>query len=98
MIYYLKFPTEATFLDACEQAGLVTEEGIRTSGHDIALDVIGTVYKPTGKTLTVDGQPTPEMAPVDGYHANLMVMGEFDMSAFEAFVIDAPNSPARVFA
>lgn len=98
MIYFLKFPNKAAFLDACEQAGLVTADGLRTSGHDIALDVIGTVYKPTCKTLTVDGEPTPEMAPVDGFHANLMVMGEFDMSAFDAFVIDAPNSPARVFA
>ena len=36
-----------------------------------AVDVIGTIYKPTGKMLTTDEGEMPEMAPVEGWHANV---------------------------
>ena len=36
-----------------------------------AVDVIGTIYKPTGKMLTTDEGEVPEMAPVEGWHVNV---------------------------
>ena len=38
-----------------------------------AIDVIGTIYKPTGKMLKAKKgeEPAPEMAPVEGWHANV---------------------------
>ena len=40
-----------------------------------AVDVIGTIYKPTGKMLPAEdgsGDAVEEMAPVEGWHANLL--------------------------
>ena len=54
----------------------VDEEGVETQTpdgdvylvahtHDYAIDVVGTIYEPTGETLTDDeGVAYPEMAPV----------------------------------
>ncbi len=36
-----------------------------------AIDVIGTIYKPTGKMLTTEEGEVPEMAPLEGWHANV---------------------------
>ena len=36
-----------------------------------AVDVIGTIYKPTGKMLQTDEGEVPEMAPVEGWHVNV---------------------------
>ena len=36
-----------------------------------AVDVIGVIYKPTGKLLTTEEGEVPEMAPVEGWHANV---------------------------
>jgi hypothetical protein len=36
-----------------------------------AVDVIGVIYKPTGKLLTTEEGEVPEMASVEGWHANV---------------------------
>jgi len=36
-----------------------------------AVDVIGTIFKPTGKMLKTDEGEVPEMAPLDGWHVNV---------------------------
>ena len=60
----------------------------------IALDVIGTIYKPTGETLTdEEGFEYPEMAAIDGYHANLIADDAEDLPT-----IDEPATPYRVWA
>lgn len=60
----------------------------------VALDVIGTIYEPTGNTLTDDeGNEYPEMAPIPGYHANLIAD-----SAAGLPTITPPSSPYRVWA
>ena len=60
-----------------------------------AIDVIGTIYKPTGKTLTTDEGPVPEMAPVPGFHAN--VRHTEDAPELAAFQV-TPQSPVRGWA
>ena len=61
----------------------------------LALDVIGLIYKPTGNMLTDDeGVEYPEMAPIEGWHANLITAEEVD----DLPVIVPPATPYRVFA
>jgi hypothetical protein len=60
-----------------------------------ALDIIGSIWKPTGETvLDSEGNEMPEMAPIDGYHANMMASDGITGDA----VIDEPSSPYRVWA
>lgn len=61
------------------------------------LDVIGTIYRPTGETQEIDGMSVPVMAPLDGFHANLR--GELTPTQEQALpLIDKPNHPHRVWA
>lgn len=75
------------------------EDGFRLA-DGIALDVIGTIYKPTGKTLTVDGMEVPEMAPIAGYHANLIgdLSAEQVAALGDVLLPEPPANPYRVFA
>jgi len=91
---------------------VVDEEGVETQTpdgdpylvahtHDYAIDVVGTIYEPTGETLTDDeGVAYPAMAPVDGWHVNIRLVGDAMRETVEA--LDAshgvtPNSPSRVW-
>ena len=61
----------------------------------VALDVIGTIYKPSGNMLTdAEGFEYPEMLPIDGFHANLIA--EEGIEGLPEIV--APNTPYRVWA
>ena len=60
-----------------------------------AVDVIGTIYKPTGKMLTTEEGEVPEMAPVEGWHANVRHNAEAsELVAHQIF----PQSPVRGWA
>jgi hypothetical protein len=69
-----------------------------------ALDIIGSIYAPTGNTLTdEEGVEYPEMAAIDGFHANLKA--EFDLDEEGNVVIpdglptiEAPSTPYRKWA
>lgn len=87
----------------------VTDKVLREKGVDCytethSLDIIGTIYKETGNTLTsepdIDGNTFeyPEMLPIDGYHANLILHGETLPHQLSEFVIEAPSRPYRKFA
>lgn len=98
---FLKAPNADALYAALEAAGVVTQDetGWRvTDNHRFALDVIGVIYRPTGKMLTTDEGETPEMAPLPGWHANLRVMGEFDAETLADLAIDVPKNPARGWA
>lgn len=59
-------------------------------------DIIGVIFKPTGNTLTDDeGVEYPEMAPLEGFHAN--VRAEAPVEALEAYRV-YPENPVRVWA
>jgi hypothetical protein len=60
-----------------------------------AIDVIGTIYKPTGKMLTNEEGDYPEMAAVSGYHAN--VRHTAPAPELEPFAV-VPTSPVRGWA
>lgn len=60
-----------------------------------ALDIIGTIYKPTGVMLTDDeGFDYPEMQALDGFHANLKA----DAGITGLPTIEAPATPYRKWA
>ena len=86
----------------------VTEDVIREAGTNYytathSLDVIGVIHVETGNMLTGEGPDGdtfeyPEMAPIDGWHANLLLHGEELPASLEPFVIEAPSTPHRKFA
>jgi len=77
------------------------EPYLATHSHAYAIDVVGTLHEPTGTMLTDDeGNEYPEMAPVDGWHINIRLVGDAKRETVEA--LDAthgvtPNSPSRVW-
>jgi hypothetical protein len=68
------------------------------------LDIIGQIHVETGEMIEVpesDEQGAheyPETAPIDGWHANLLLHGEEMPSELDPFVIEEPNAPVRRFA
>lgn len=60
-----------------------------------AVDVIGTIYAPTGKMLEIEDGDTPEMAPISGWHVNVRHTAE--MPELQAWVV-TPKTPVRVWA
>ena len=102
---------ETEYVTTVDEEGVetVTEEVLREAGTEYytathSLDVIGIIYAETGNTLTSepneDGDTFeyPETAPIDGYHANLLLHGEELPEALAGFVIEAPATPIRKFA
>jgi hypothetical protein len=64
----------------------------------INLDIIGTIYKPTGhKVLDNNGYQIDEFKPLDGCHAN--IRGNLTLEQQAALpLIEAPATPYRVWA
>ena len=56
-----------------------------------AVDVVGTIHRPTGNMLEDD---VPEMVALPGFHINL----SDTVTGFAQFEIEPPATPARVFA
>ena len=97
--FYLKAPDEKSLFNALEAAGLLSEDGrpLLSSQHH-ALDIIGTIYEPTGETFVDEetGEEYPVTQAVEGYHAN--VRAETLPESLQQFVIPAPSAPVRVWA
>jgi hypothetical protein len=95
---YLKFTDEAE-----ANAALFTEQ---TNVQDdvvetvlvpkyAAVDVIGVLYAPTGKTIHNEELSYAEMAPIDGWHVNVRHTEEApELEAFRVF----PQTPSRMWA
>lgn len=59
----------------------------------VAVDVIGTIHRPTGQIVQTPEGDVPEMAELPGYHINL----SDSVPGLEPFEIEQPSTPARVF-
>jgi hypothetical protein len=97
--YYLKFQNQAeleSVLVATDLADVQDEQFVPKTN----LDVIGLIYKPTGKVLkTEDGFDYPEQAAVEGWHANLKAeLSEDQETALSEFLVTEPATPARKWA
>lgn len=92
--YFLKFADEAEAIQ--NLAAFRQDDQWLTYKDGANLDVVGTIYKPTGVTLTdAEGMQYPEMAPLAGFHVNV-IADAFD-EALQPYVV-VPTNPVRVFA
>lgn len=88
--YFLKFADEAA-----ADAVLFEGEGEERRPLYAAIDVIGTIYEPTGNVLQSDEGEVPEMAPIDGWHVNVRHTAEAaDLEQYRVF----PGTPQRLWA
>lgn len=95
---YLKADSEPELTSALMAAGFIADEESGALYHpDAALDVIGTIYQPTGETTLVDGQEVPVTAPVSGYHVNVRTTSDELATALDA-QRTYPVTPVRVWA
>jgi hypothetical protein len=61
----------------------------------LAIDLIGTIYKPTGKMLKSDEGDVPEMTPLNGYHVNVRLLNDApELEPYRVF----PENPVRGWA
>ena len=105
--WFVKADSRDALLTALDGTDIVSEdeEGnkILHSTKAIGVDEVGTIYAPTGNTLTDDeGNEYPEIAPVTGYHLNLRKMRDEADSIITILedaklTIDAPSTPFRKF-
>jgi hypothetical protein len=101
--YCLKFDSEAEAravlyriegaVEADPENGVEAQEGYEVANYD-AIDMIGVICKPTGQIINTTEGDVPEMAPVDGYHANVRVLKE--AQELEAYRVH-PVTPERVW-
>ena len=99
---FFKFPDIETAFSLAKQHGLTTinennEEILIRFSHTHSIDVVGTLYTPTGIMLTSDdGMLYPEMQEVDGWHINVRTEQNIpdEFLPYEIF----PSSPSRDFA
>lgn len=92
--YFLKFEDE-TLADAVLFDMVHDGEGYTKQPRYAAIDVIGTIYEPTGKMLTTDEGEVPEMAAIDGWHVNVRHNAEApELAAWQV----SPQTPARMWA
>lgn len=95
---YLKAGSKSAMTTALKAAGFIQDAESGALYHpDAALDVIGTIYQPTGETTMVDGQEVPVTAPVSGYHVNVRTTPE-ELAAALAALRTYPVTPVRVWA
>lgn len=99
--FYLKFPDQQTaeaLLFADVEPVTFNESGVdvtqRKLRYDMALDVIGTIYKPTGEMLLGEDGEYPAMAPIDGWHVNVRGPEALELNPY---VIEV-KTPARAWA
>lgn len=86
MDYYLRANTESVLWDKLVEVGAAVANHVKDANGQIvettysantgyAIDVIGTIYKPTGNKIrhTINGADVdlPETLPVEGFHVNL---------------------------
>ena len=95
---YLKAGSKSAMAKALLAAGFIQDPDSGALYHpDAALDVIGTIYQPTGETTLVDGQEVPVTAPVSGYHVNVRTTSDELATALDA-QRTYPVTPVRVWA
>lgn len=102
--FYLKLSAESDMPTVLSDFYGTDEEGnsvLIANTHDYAIDVVGTLYEPTGVTLQdADGNDYPEMTAAPGWHVNIRLRGDNKRSEVEALDTAhgvTPNSPSRVW-
>ena len=96
--FYFSFADEATAATALQPFYHQPEEGdayLVKHSKDHSIDIIGVIHEATGNMLTDDeGVEYPEMAPIDGWHVNLRIRGNYMRAEAEAIDTDFGVEPA----
>jgi hypothetical protein len=98
--FYLKTNTEKELWDHLVALDLAVwvEETSRFQPRGINLDIIGTIYEPTGNAITTaGGYQFPETVAVPGFHANIRADLTEEQQA-QLPLVAAPATPYRVWA
>ena len=106
---FLRFADADAATAALLAAGLLTEtqalldaDGnvLQPAGYapnGAAIDIIGTIYKPTGSVTETELGPRPEMAALDGWHVNVRLEANTptpdSLVTYQVF----PAAPVRVW-
>jgi len=98
--YYLKLTNEASMPTVLSD--FYNEDGELVSNtSDYSIDVVGTLYEPTGNTLTDDeGMEYPEMQAMTGWHVNIRLVGDAVRETVETLDTSygvTPDAPQRVW-
>lgn len=103
--YYLSFTDEAQAkgvlyhtegaVEANPELGIEADPGQEVANF-ANIDIIGTIYKPTGERVQTEQGETPVMAPIPGWHVNVRVVDGEDGSVLEAYSV-SPTTPMRVW-
>ena len=95
--FYLKFdsPADADAVLFDEQTN-VEGDVVETTKVPkyAAIDILGTIYKPTGEMIQIDEGEAPVMAAVDGWHVN--VRHNAEAPELEAYRVH-PATPQRMW-
>lgn len=89
--YFLRFPDEATATPLLFD--VVDEDVLRPRYR--AVDVIGTIYKPTGEVVDQGDLEVPVVEAIEGWHVN--VRHDEEAPEFEPYIVE-PKHPVRVWA
>jgi len=97
MTIFLRFADEAEARKVMQDFLGKTDDGVevwRQASHEWALDLVGTVYKSTGKQLETTEGLVEEKAAVPGFHINLKM--EEPPAYLKPYTI-FPLNPVQIF-
>jgi len=93
---YLKFDSENQANSVLFNTQTFGNETIKIPKYT-AIDVIGIIYKPSGNLIQSEEGEFPEMIPLEGWHVNVRVTPEEDVSVLVPYRIE-PSTPSRIWA
>lgn len=96
--FYLKACSKSAMTMALKAAGFMPDNESGALYHSgTAISVIGTIKKPTGDKVIVDGVEQDVLADVPGYHVNVRTISPELVAALDA-LRTYPDTPVRKWA
>lgn len=93
---YLKFNSEKQANSALFNIQVINNETVKIPKYT-AIDIIGIIYKPSGNMIQSEDGEFPEMIPLEGWHVNVRVTLDENISLLEPYRIE-PSTPSRIWA
>lgn len=96
-ILRLKTATQASMLQALKLALLTDDDGeLITATHDYWVSLLGVLQAPTG-VIIEDGESSyPEVAPILGYHANIVTDDQDIIESLQNITVDVENPLVKI--
>lgn len=98
--FYFVFANETAAATALQPFYYLPEEGdayLVMNSHNHSFDIVGIIHEATGTMLTDDeGNEYPEMAPINGWHINLRIRGDYMRDEAEAIDTEHGVSPVTL--